>query len=481
MKKDVGCDKMKQIKKKSKKNIYSIAVIILLISMTITFSFCYLLTPKIKVENTNLTFSYNEKVILPKYQAYALNKRIDSKVKIINPLKKQKVGKYFVTYQVKNAFFSTKKLVLITIVDKEKPQINLKGNQIIYLCPNEKYIEPGFTATDKYDGNLTKKVLIKEEGNTITYQVEDSSHNKTVTKRKIYFQDKEKPQIFLKGAKEIYLSQNTPYKEEGYEIKDNCDKDVTVEVSGKVDSTKIGTYTIRYTATDSSNNTTTVERKVNITKKTQTTPGIIYLTFDDGPSNSITPKILEILKKKNIKATFFVINHEDNLNYLIKQEDQDGHTVALHSYTHSYQTIYQSSEAYFNDLNQIRDKVYKITGKYSNIIRFPGGSSNTISKKYHLGIMTQLSNEVTTKGFHYFDWNVDCQDGAGVRDSNKIYQNVINNLSKTKENVVLMHDFENNYGTLNALESIIDYGINNGYQFQKITMDTEMITHRPNN
>ena len=472
---------MKQIKKKNKKKVYSIAIIILFISMTITFSLCYLMTPKIKVENTNLTFSYDEEVILPKYQAYALNKRIDSKVKIINPIKKNKIGKYFITYETKYSFFQAKKLVLITIVDKEKPQITLKGDTTMYLCPNEKYIEPGFEAKDKYDGNLTKKVLIKEKNNKIYYKVEDSSHNKATAKRTVYFEDKEKPQITLKGDKEVFLYQNTPYQEEGYEVKDNCDKNISVEVSGKVDNTKIGTYTINYTATDSSNNTTTVERKVNIIKKTQTTTGTIYLTFDDGPSNSITPKILEILKKKNIKATFFVINHEDSLNYLIKKEDQEGHTVALHSYTHSYQTIYQSSEAFFNDLNQIRDKVYKITGKYSNIIRFPGGSSNTISKKYHQGIMSQLSNEVTSKGFHYFDWNVDCQDGAGVRDSNKIYQNVVNNLSKTKENVVLMHDFENNYGTLNALESIIDYGINNGYQFKKITMDTDMITHRPNN
>ena len=95
--------------------------------------------------------------------------------------------------------------------------------------------------------------------------------------------------------------------------------------------------------------------------------------------------------------------------------------------------------------------------------------------------MSQLTSDVSNKGFHYFDWNVDCEDGAGVRDPNRIYQNVIGSLSKSRENVVLMHDFENNYGTLNALENIIDYGIQNGYQFRKITMNTEEVHHRPNN
>lgn len=472
---------MKKIKKRQKKKLYSLAVIILLISMVFTFSFCYLLTPKIVIENRTSTFNYDEKVKIPKYHAYAMNKKIDSKVKVRDDIKEHKVGNYFVHYQVKYSFFSIEKLALIKIVDKKKPKITLSGDKDVYVCPSEKYKESGFSAKDDYDGDLTDKVVIKREENKIYYKVEDSSHNTFITSRNVYYKDKEKPVITLNGNNKMYLYLNNTYQEPGFEVKDNCDKNIEVKTSGTVDTQKLGTYKITYTATDTSNNTTSVEREVEVISKPESGKGIIYLTFDDGPSNSITPKILEILKKKGIYATFFVINHDDSLNYLIKREYAEGHSVALHSYTHNYQYIYSSVDNYFSDLNKIRDKVYQITGEYTNIIRFPGGGSNTISKKYQPGIMSQLTKDVSNKGFHYFDWNVDCEDGAGVRDPNRIYQNVIGSLSKSRENVVLMHDFENNYGTLNALENIIDYGIQNGYQFGKITMNTEEVHHRPNN
>ena len=477
---------MKEIKKKKtkikkKKKFYTLATIVLLISMVFTFCFCYLLTPKIEIENKNLVFNYDEQVKIPKYHAYAMNKEIDKKVKVKSDVKEHEVGNYFVHYQVKYSFFSVEKLALIKIVDKKKPEIILKGAKDVYVCPSEKYEEIGFSAKDEYDGDLTDKVLIKNDKDKIYYKVEDSSHNTFVTSRNVYYEDKEKPVITLKGSNKVYLYLNNTYQETGFDVKDNCDKNIEVKVSGTVNTKKIGTYKITYTATDTSNNTTSVERYVEVISKPESGKGIIYLTFDDGPSNSITPKVLEILKNKGILATFFVINHDDSLNYLIKREYTEGHSVALHSYTHNYQYIYSSVDNYFSDLNKIRDKVYKITGEYTNIIRFPGGGSNTISKKYQPGIMSQLTSDVSNKGFHYFDWNVDCQDGAGVRDPNRIYQNVIGSLSKSRENVVLMHDFENNYGTLNALENIIDYGIQNGYQFRKITMDTKEIHHRPNN
>lgn len=472
---------MKKINRRQKKKFYLIAIILLLISMVFTFSFCYLLTPKIEIENTTSTFNYDEEVKIPQYHAYAMNKKIDHRVKIKNEIKEHKIGNYFVHYQVKYSFFSVEKLALIKIVDKKKPKITLKGDKEVYICPNDKYKEEGFTAIDDYDGDLTDKVLTKRDKNKIYYKVEDSSHNTSITERTIYYEDKEKPVITLKGSNKMYVYLNNTYQEPGFDVKDNCDKEIAVKTSGSVNPKKLGTYKITYTATDSSNNTSSIERTVEVISKNESSKGIIYLTFDDGPSNSITPKILEILKNKGVLATFFVINHDDSLNYLIKKEYTDGHSVALHSYTHNYQYVYSSVDNYFSDLNKIRDKVYKITGEYTNIIRFPGGGSNTISKKYQPGIMTTLTKEVSEKGFHYFDWNVDCQDGAGVRDPNRIYQNVIGSLSKSRENVVLMHDFENNYGTLNALENIIDYGMQNGYQFRKITMDTEEVHHRPNN
>lgn len=206
----------------------------------------------------------------------------------------------------------------------------------------------------------------------------------------------------------------------------------------------------------------------------------IYLTFDDGPSYSITAKILDILKEENVKATFFVINHSDDLNFLIKREYDEGHTVGLHSYTHVYKTIYNSVDNYFKDLNFIKEKVDKITGGNANIVRFPGGTSNTISRRYSKGIMTKLTSELKNRNFYYFDWNISSGDANGKINKNRVYRNVVNNLRYT-HNVVLMHDFENNYGTLNALKDIIKYGKENGYIFLALTDKVPAVHHKSRN
>ena len=117
----------------------------------------------------------------------------------------------------------------------------------------------------------------------------------------------------------------------------------------------------------------------------------------------------------------------------------------------------------------------------SNIIRFPGGGSNTVSRNYSKGIMSILTKEVLNRGYHYFDWNVSSNDAGGAKTSEEVYNNVVKNLSKNRANVVLMHDFENNYKTLNAISDIIDYGKANGYQFLAIDMSTSMVRHSVNN
>ena len=181
-----------------------------------------------------------------------------------------------------------------------------------------------------------------------------------------------------------------------------------------------------------------------------------------------------------MKATFFVINHDDSLNYLIKQEYDEGHKVALHSYTHNYSYIYSSVNNYYDDLNGIREKVYNITGFYSNIIRFPGGTSNTVSRRYSPGIMSVLSNDVLNKGYYYFDWNVSSGDAGGSYTKEDVYNSVVRNLVY-KDNVVLMHDFEGNYKTLNAIRDIIRYGKRNGYTFKVLDENAPAIRHRSNN
>lgn len=124
------------------------------------------------------------------------------------------------------------------------------------------------------------------------------------------------------------------------------------------------------------------EEKAKEKEEEENATGVIYLTFDDGPSQDITPNVLDILAEKNVKATFFVIHYSDSNSSLVKREAKDGHTVALHGYTHTYSDVYSSADACLENFRKIQNQVYQTIGTKPNIIRFPGGSSNTISRKY---------------------------------------------------------------------------------------------------
>ena len=128
----------------------------------------------------------------------------------------------------------------------------------------------------------------------------------------------------------------------------------------------------------------------------------------------------------------------------------------------------------------ISKKVERITGEKSMIMRFPGGGSNTVSRRYKKGIMSFLTKDVIDKGYRYYDWNVGSGDAGGARNSQDVYNNVVNGLRKNRNNIVLMHDFSNSK-SVNALEAIIDYGLANGYRFDKIDMTTPMVKHGVNN
>ena len=127
----------------------------------------------------------------------------------------------------------------------------------------------------------------------------------------------------------------------------------------------------------------------------------------------------------------------------------------------------------------MQDRVKRITGQTSMIIRFPGGASNTVSRKYSPGIMSRLTQSVLEKGYKYYDWNISSGDAGGTTTSSGVYNNVINNLRKNRANIILMHDIKPY--TRDALRQIIKYGKESGYTFEKITMDTPMITQSVNN
>lgn len=205
----------------------------------------------------------------------------------------------------------------------------------------------------------------------------------------------------------------------------------------------------------------------------------IYLTFDDGPSQ-YTPEILDILDKYGVKATFFVIN--TNYNQYMKDIVDRGHTIALHSYSHDYKKIYSSETAYYNDLQAISDVVYKETGVRTDIIRFPGGGSNTISRKASEGIMSKLTKGVQEKGYYYFDWNV----SSGDADGNNIAVEKLTEKCKkvptyTNTIIVLMHDTKMKRTTVDALPTIIENYKEMGYKFSAIDSTTPPVHHKVNN
>lgn len=206
----------------------------------------------------------------------------------------------------------------------------------------------------------------------------------------------------------------------------------------------------------------------------------IYLTFDDGPS-CFTETILNILKKENVPATFFVTSKSlYKYSDAVKRMQAENHTVALHTSTHKYDYIYSSDQNYFNDLLTIRTQVFNITGNKSRIVRLPGGSSNTISKKYNPGIMTRITNTLTKNNFYYFDWNIDSGDASGNIPKEVIYQNVVNKIHNGT-NIILMHDTPTKQTTVEALDAIIKYAKANNYTFAKITKHTPQIHHHINN
>ena len=211
-----------------------------------------------------------------------------------------------------------------------------------------------------------------------------------------------------------------------------------------------------------------------------TNPGdkVVYLTFDDGPG-PYTEKLLDILDRYNVKATFFVTNGKPDYQNLIAQEAQRGHTVAIHSASHDYAKIYQSVDAYFADFDEMNSIITAQTGKAADLVRFPGGSSNTISKKYCYGIMSQLVCAVEERGFRYCDWNVSSGDAGGTTSTSQVVANVIEGIKSNNVSVVLQHDIKN--FSVDAVEQIIQWGLSEGYTFLPMTSTTPMSHHGVNN
>ena len=409
-----------------------------------------------------------------------------------------KIGEYEIKYIIDTFIGKYEENSKVRIVDTHEPELTLEGDEEYKQSYAIEYKEPGYKAIDSYEGNLTdkvetEKIEIDETSYNILYKVQDSSGNKAEKIRKIVIVDDVPPVITLNGNATMTVYLNDTYKEKGAKAEDEKDGDLTdkISIEGDVDTSKTGKYTITYKVKDKSGNEAIKKRTVTVAKKKVVTSsavkaqdgssgpkGVIYLTFDDGPSSTTTPKILDTLKEKGVKATFFIVNYNSTGEAIVKREIAEGHTVGIHGYSHTYKDIYKSEEAYMENITKLQEKIKASTGYNATITRFPGGSSNTVSR-FNPGIMTRLSKLVVERGYKYFDWNISSGDAGGAKSADDVYNNVIKGLSKSKMNVVLMHDTKKI--SMNALERIIDYGLANGYTFERITESTPMVTHKPNN
>ena len=386
-------------------------------------------------------------------------------------------GNYTLTYTVRDESGNESSVTrTVTYVDVTAPVITLEGPIEMEINNGAVYEEPGFTALDECDGDITAAVIVdgtvkgEVPGNyRVVYTVTDNAGNTATATRVVRVKDLTPPALTLLGDTVVEMTIGNEFEEPGFTAVDNSDGDLTEQVTVETDINIFlpGTYIVNYTVTDAAGNTATATRTVVMYEiKPKVSGGVIYLTYDDGPSG-YTPALLDLLDQYGVKVTFFVVNSKSG--YVMTRAANSGHTIAIHSASHNYDKIYSSEDAYFEDLYTMQNIINSYTGQSPMMVRFPGGSSNTISN-FNPGIMTRLTKQVEEKGFRYFDWNVGSADAGGVTHGwPEVAYNVIRGISRREISVVLMHD---SYGTcIRATERIIQWGLANGYSFAALSYD----------
>ena len=204
----------------------------------------------------------------------------------------------------------------------------------------------------------------------------------------------------------------------------------------------------------------------------------VYLTFDDGPSSN-TNRILDILADYDVKATFFVVGkEEEEYQALYNRIVEEGHTLAMHSYSHRYNEIYQSVESFSADMSKLQEFLYDTTGVWCRYYRFPGGSSNKVSRVD----MHELVDYIEDQDMSYFDWNISSGDAANSYISSAdIIRNCTAKLWEYDEAIILMHDASDKNSTVAALPELIEtIQAMDDTKILPITDDTERIHHISN-
>ena len=380
------------------------------------------------------------------------------KVETFGKVDTGRLGSYVLRYVTRYAFseYSTERK--ITVVDTTPPVIELKHIEGYEPTWMTGYAEEGFTATDNCDGDLTGKVKRTPETDRIIYTVADTSGNSTT----------------------VGLS----YTDPGFEAYDSLGNDVSsyVVVEDGVVPYLSGDYEVWYSIRGGDDEVITEKRTVSVLpvelpKGVMPQEKTIYLTFDDGPG-PYTAQLLDILKSYNVKATFFVTSQQPKYLDLIGRAFREGHSIGVHTSCHDYDKIYASEQAYFDDFFAMEEIVKQQTGDYTRLFRFPGGSSNTVSS-FNPGIMSRLTKAMTDMGYQYYDWNVVSGDAGGTNKTKQIIENIEEGCAQQTVSMILQHDIKDY--SVAAVETVIQWGLANGYSFKALTLESPAMHHGVNN
>lgn len=382
--------------------------------------------------------------------------------------------------------------ITMYLVNKWEVIITLEGDATSTVEYSEQWKDPGATAYgtstlftfthDDLNLHTTGKVDTSKVGTyEITYAAKYHGVEGKKT-RKVTVRDSQPPAITVDGGEQITLPYGLPWQD-SYSATDNADGDLTakVQVDGQVNVNAAGSYTLRYQVSDSSGNLGTATRQVTVMPPVAPNADpaagldkVIYLTFDDGPGPA-TAHLLDILAAKGVKATFFVTNTMGHTD-MIGRAYREGHSIGIHTYTHKYSQIYASDDAYWADFDRMAQVIRSQTGQDTKLMRFPGGSSNTVSRSYSPGIMSRLTKLMAVKGYTYFDWNVDSGDASGHTNSASVFQKITAGVQGKSVSVVLCHDIHPT--TVDAMPQVIDWGKQNGYTFLPLAPGSYPAHHR---
>lgn len=193
---------------------------------------------------------------------------------------------------------------------------------------------------------------------------------------------------------------------------------------------------------------------------------IAYLTFDDGPTTSVTPKVLDILKEEGIKASFFVIGKSVEAHpEIVKRAYEEGHYIANHGYSHNNSLLYKNSESFINEIIQTDiaiSNAIEVDNYCSHIFRFPNGFMSPIYKSQKESYVSLLPD----LGYAYIDWNCLTKDSEQKYSTYQLLNNLITSSKDKNTLVILMHDTKDvNDGSL-ILKDSISYLKSQGYEFK---------------